>query len=1832
MEPSFLKQIINVDPQISSEDADSAPYSYIEWKRRLPSIIDSDAPEHYNTYVLKWFAKNTSKPVSKKFLLRQKYLYLLDQLQMFFSTEEKNTWYEQINLADERELLHAIPYFAKKLKDISVYYLNLRKRLKNAKSDYNAGGSAKGIVDEVYRYFLDVVAAKDNERSPLLQSILPNLSQLQNSLTVNIQELYDDHQYFDVSPTNSLSNYFNLLDDVTSKYFATKGIVLSSADWLFRSLDVPVTSDNFTSFITQITGSVFETADAELYTEFVQKYLAENKHLIQVVPEVSSVVTYNFDVPQGNSFFYYPYGTESSTFSFKTQLPTIALSSTYIGPATAGTSLEDSDTLIVKYGKETKAAWLRYLEYVDLPRTVNAIIKKDTTTSFIYPFPGYGLSASESAWTGPSFSSNPEYNFLNIGLKAQVNEAYWSQTLPNDTCNAILLNNTTMISTGAIAHKNPQFADQVYLRSGRITDTTAPRTELSGAWLYKFDRTALPVSNVNENVFLWPYCRVDGTADFPEFYSKINFKKACNPVSVQNILNSYFVASSSIDTADKIYKLTNWTDPVIDAVECAWLSGSITETADFNTFLQTGIQTLTAGGVNGYRYVNQDGFSAEFPAGEMVRFIWTGPNQTRLSEVFKSISHRSDCPFATNIPAVAPLEWEKCSCKQVYHTPFGHGEDSFAEGNYLADCIFRVPEQDLSDYDFGSFKDTKKRDLILSQDEFAWYYTQKGWGGGYWRADSIRGQSNPFTLRTGRAYIYRRAKHPIDGTSMPFYAVNYNFLLPSRTKWIQARKNSDNDWIALSGESTMKFFPGDFIRVDRRPTTTHVLLSSVIIENVNENTGSVWSTYDKLVYKCDEQVYTTISWPDAQAEFGAVDFGQYPPVSLGQLSSIDAWSIHEYEGRRDPVDGRVMPASSQFIAGVNVITFIPPAPGTYFVALTATVRPEWGGYRIYLNRRKFNSITKQWEHDPYPNLRPPVNTTGPTRFPGVLSGINFPGDLDIDNVIPDIKVVEETSGTDLAKLSFTTKTAGFLIEQTLKGWNYNRRTVDEYGSGARPYWAELELGKNSTTRFKGVYSWGYPDDYIDGYLPNYNPRISPLEIQYGNILEYSRKGESFNWQQPITYKQFSGTTQWCLLSTDITKTSNLSSLYFIKKNVEPIAAPNHAPSDILLSNFVDGAPLEIYYYALNAFEWSVSYTETKQGPTPALSSYFIANAPWSNFSNRFYPTIANVPTAESLYTIENKGGYFLPQNLGVSQFINRNFDVFIKPEYGLSATTVLAESVDVHIGGRGLTKEDQHTIFEWKENNQWLKESSTAGELAGYVKKSLTKNLQTFIPYQSNIQETSLGLVTTRSRYTPWGGLNDEEWVDKSNEPRGFTGVVNVSAWADSQVLKQNEHVVDSWASDIYGNQYGLYKPYDVNLISTEQANMFGQLWVRTNDQKVLPATKALSSVYAPFQGLITKDKDGWSAEIYSDLILDHILYINCYFDTLFIKTPSAAIFAKILFNYETKSIEMVFDDARWLVLNEQFRHEQNWFFSTEKKIVSLYTDIRDTKEFYLKLYELDLLTRRHRLIYQTEKLTNPSFYFNSLSRASLHYNKELNTFLVTYMGTDINGKQFVLDYYLKRDQEIKLIKSQLYTDLSTQNIESYPPVVLTQYLSTVDVGTGPFVFAVSATNNPSYYRLLNYNSLITVDNSGTFVGNLSAGVHYINYVVGNEGGEVKYGLTLNVYNPYKAQVAVTIKPQRGTVFANVDDGSVEFTFQGTLSSFKVLYGSQIYTTVPGGTIIVENLHTGLHEFIVQDDYFGKRPLNIIVGYTGYRDSNVYHLAVESKTVLGYPLNTLFDI
>jgi len=841
VENIFLKQLANDSTKSLVVDDLNSPLSFLQWKEESPTVPEADLSFHYNQYILNWFSKQKDKTISNKLLLRQKYLYLLQNLDLFFTNDEKSTWYNKLNLADEKELLLAIPYFAKKLKDVAIYYLNLRKQIKNAKVKYNTVGTTDSVEHEVYSYLLRALSPENVEFSPDfigLDNVVPDIKK---ELVVKVDELYDDGQYFDHSPTTPVSAYVNVLDQATAAFFQTKGIVLSSSEWMFNSLTLPVTAD-LNSLVNRLTGDVFETSDTTQYSDFIQKYLAENKSLITFSTPISSYNVSSIQLSAGNNRFFYPANTIDSSLTVPTQIVPIPLSSVVLDGAAYGTSVQNADTIFVRQGGVVKGAWNRYIEYENIPETVESHISHNSKTSFVFPYPGYGLSAEDIPWTGVGFKYDEEYPFLSRELKAAVQSAYWSFSLSGNNCNSIYINNTTAVSSGATPSKAFSKSDKIYIRErNQNYDISTAFGEVSGAWLYKFNEAAIPISPNQDNVILWPYDIIDKNAEvYPPHLQKLNFDNVCDPVFIQALDTSMFFAASSFELADKIYKLNNYTDSeTTSAIECAWLYSDVNNVGDYNFF-------------------RQDGACLLFPSGVATRFIWTGPNNTALSSVFVSVNHQEDCPFNTNVPSVSAYDWRKCSCKSVYYSPLGHSGFNYIDGQ--TDMIFEDTSTDLQPFDIGSWKDVNGNQIQDGDSVgWAWYKNSaetNGWGYGQWttrtfvnQTSAFGGTPDPKTLRLqyGKPYIYSRSGSKINSDSFPTYSAFYKYNT-SNTNWRGARYDVvSTGWVGLNTLSNMIFNPGDFIKVSRQPSTTFTYLSTYNIDVKSSNENSIWASYDKIV-------------------------------------------------------------------------------------------------------------------------------------------------------------------------------------------------------------------------------------------------------------------------------------------------------------------------------------------------------------------------------------------------------------------------------------------------------------------------------------------------------------------------------------------------------------------------------------------------------------------------------------------------------------------------------------------------------------------------------------------------------------------------------------------------------------------------------------------------------------------------------------------------------------------------------------------------------------------------------------------------------------------------
>lgn len=1638
----------------------NTPLSFRDWYNSHTGLISGQEYSQYNVYLTEWYQAKQAENQNSTSQLRLAYLSLLRQLQIFSTTAEVEQWYTQINFEDDREILIAIPYFARKLKDIALYYLQLREEVKKSKIRYNHIGTNKGIIQHLQELLLTNFTKKQTNSVTLPASLwvnIPELSSVKDTLTITVEELYDDHHYGDQSATLPASAYYDFNNITLKNFFETKNINLSSTEWIYKQGNTNIS-------ILDIVNNIEFASD--IYT----KYIGEEKYidlLTQTNTPLVSTLTdfYSVFINEGINYFFWPYGPYKPDVSTITRYNSVALTAAKIeNLGTSNTDIANADTIFTKTAEGIEGAWLRFKQFDEYDTVIETYLEGNKKTVFKFPYPGYGLSAENTNWTGPGLKYNSEFYYLDKDIKKTIEQEYWNFDISLSGADSIKIADTTLATQGAYASEKYDLADKIRLRKNAPTYTdSAAYGDIEEAWLYKMTKTDIPLT-VGDNLIFWPYQRITNEASLPTYFPT-DVTSICEPIALSGLSVPFATSSDSISSADIIYKLKNYTDNESQAVECAWLSGSSYANENYNGISQTGLNII-------------------FTAGTITRFVWEGDNNTDINTVFKSIQHQPDCTFSTT--ASSYQDHTLCTCRSVLFTPFGHPGSKYTDNNSLADYIVEVTNNEV--FDLDNWKD-KNGTTYQTSSAFAYFKTNKkiGWGDGRWYSGSSV-TNNTFKLQKGRAYIYNRTTDPKTQTprEFPFLVVRYPYN-NNKNIWITATKTFDNTWVSLNTPSNMQLLPGDILLYKKIDKTSYSSLSSDttnVTQSTAINYNSIWSNFDFLTVGENQlgvSQTVTVSYPNPYYPMGALDdpnlteqYKQYPRVSFGNVVYAD-WEL------TDPYD------SQSYIFNSTSFTFNPLVTGLYTVSVTAL-----------------------------------------TAAQVVPNGTYAPGTTGF-YIFTDIPAITATNyniqTTTVVTSTYQRNVPGFVINTPLYGWNYNYGLPSKNSNGAKPYWAQ------GNTTYKDIISWGASFRLVDDYNVVTQPFFSEIVLETGNYIEYDRKYQkSITWYQPINYKIQVNENIWSAIEINTSAISNLEPLlYNLTNQVTLIPTENISPMQ--LRNVVQNEPVEVYYKAAGSFVWNISAIpeiDNEVFRSSILSRIVDPLRPWNNLTNRFNPSYAVYPAFDSLYSKNDKGGYFTPNHLGLSVYLNKDYTVSLS--LSSSALSGIFENPDIHVGGRGFTKQDQPTPFtNIIDNNIWLKEPVVSGSIAGTIKKNVTKKYQKFLPYQStydtnpNIQT---GIILPMSRQTPWGGNNDSEWTDTANKPQNFSGVVNTSAWSATQELKQLQNKqLDTWTTDIFGNQYGLYKNI-ANVAPYERRNVQGELWVRKNSQSVQSAQDALSAVFDSYTGL----------NLLNDLTGSGITKVDVFFDTLYIETTGVVLLEDLDYDYDTDTISSFIDNTRTLSLAVPIiptlsreltagtapltgynygKVGDTWFFPQEKSVV-ISTCYISNSAIYPELYKLDINTKQFSKIFPVKNediISTTSLFANALSieRPVLTYSNTTNEFLYSVV---VNNDHLV-ELVIKNLPQSNLITATTY--IPTTQLNTTPSITHTLDLTATTLVT--FTYQITATNNPTSYTIADSSfTWITVTDSGLFTGTpIISGTYNVPFTVSNSYGPIYYTLNITV-------------------------------------------------------------------------------------------------------------------
>lgn len=287
---SISKQSYYVSTDELVDISKESPLTYIQWLQYENSFSKTDAFEEYNIYLTHWYkSKGVTSLSTQSQYIRNIYIELLKQITLDYSTAEEQRVLSNIDYTNDLDLDIALPFFAKKLKQIALYYSEKRDEIKHVPTKVNLKGSNYGLSKLIISEITDILKNDTKAKEQLAAADL-TLQQVLTNLDVKVIELYDTEQNYYNIPNNydrqeytnietQRYNYFNMsIVPDSTKLFLSDTFATAVKDLI---LDVPVNlqitsdeilnnSDNIALAITDIvTGTELDRLNVNSFDNYL---------------------------------------------------------------------------------------------------------------------------------------------------------------------------------------------------------------------------------------------------------------------------------------------------------------------------------------------------------------------------------------------------------------------------------------------------------------------------------------------------------------------------------------------------------------------------------------------------------------------------------------------------------------------------------------------------------------------------------------------------------------------------------------------------------------------------------------------------------------------------------------------------------------------------------------------------------------------------------------------------------------------------------------------------------------------------------------------------------------------------------------------------------------------------------------------------------------------------------------------------------------------------------------------------------------------------------------------------------------------------------------------------------------------------------------------------------------------------------------------------------------------------------------------------------------------------------------------------------------------------
>lgn len=295
-----------------------APFSLIEFLNYSGSLSNSSEElELYNTYLRKWQSVANVRLTDIDADIKTQFTTFLSEVKLLYTSAEEKRYLDNINLQDEEQLSIAIPFFARKIKEISQYFSKKRKEVRKDLHFIKSKGSTTGLIEAIKNELLDLYSG-DDAAQDLTKPL--DIGQFIDGLSIEIENKYDTfNDYYDLDPKQSPTfydttsgdrfNYFSSnTNEISGAFFYdteraikdiinTQGVVLSEIPGLLVDYDDTDITTLPNTYFTDYQNTGTSGLKYLLQAELVQKFMGTDMYFISSNSQNDILSGKMFDAP-----------------------------------------------------------------------------------------------------------------------------------------------------------------------------------------------------------------------------------------------------------------------------------------------------------------------------------------------------------------------------------------------------------------------------------------------------------------------------------------------------------------------------------------------------------------------------------------------------------------------------------------------------------------------------------------------------------------------------------------------------------------------------------------------------------------------------------------------------------------------------------------------------------------------------------------------------------------------------------------------------------------------------------------------------------------------------------------------------------------------------------------------------------------------------------------------------------------------------------------------------------------------------------------------------------------------------------------------------------------------------------------------------------------------------------------------------------------------------------------------------------------------------------------------------------------------------------------------